>query len=115
MAQVCGGTTYDFEWDRTLEAALSVLRASADRWACNGTNSHTADKVAALVVRVFVSYWRDYKAYGGTFEQAMNRVESLDQECQRFPTKLRLPELAALTETCEGHGTCGLGVERGRS
>lgn len=99
MAQVCGGTTYDFEWDRTLATALPILRTSADRWACNGANSPSVEKAAALLVRVFVSYWRkDYYSFSGTFEQAMSRVESLEQECQRFPTKLRLQELAALVE-----------------
>ena len=60
MAQVCGGTTFDFEARRKHDAAQKVLSRAADTWAMHGQDSLSLDLVLAVLLRIFLSHWSEY-------------------------------------------------------
>jgi hypothetical protein len=60
MAQVVGGTTYDFEWDRTHDAALEFLARTADRCAGVGTAKVAIDQVVAIILHIFGERYLNY-------------------------------------------------------
>ena len=53
MAQVTGGTIYDFTWDRKHDAALRILTRAADRCAGSGTAAVALDKILAVILNIF--------------------------------------------------------------
>ena len=67
MAQVCGGTTFDFVARRKHEAAQNVLSRAADTWAASGREALSVDSVMAVILRIFLSSWSEY---GGLREEA---------------------------------------------
>jgi hypothetical protein len=55
MAQVCGGTTFDFEASRKHDAALKILSRAADIWAAGEHDSLSVDSVVAVLLQIFLS------------------------------------------------------------
>jgi hypothetical protein len=53
MAQVCGGTTFDFVAERKHETALKALSRAADLWATCGRDSLSVDSLIAVLLSVF--------------------------------------------------------------
>jgi hypothetical protein len=54
MAQVCGGTNFDFVTQRRHDAALRVLSRAADAWATHGRNAFGIDSVLAVLLRLYL-------------------------------------------------------------
>ena len=52
MAQVTGGTLFDFDWMRQHDAALKVMTRAADAWAAGGQGALSADAVLAVLLRI---------------------------------------------------------------
>ena len=67
MAQVCGGTTFDFVARRKHDAAQKVLSRAADIWSKGGRDALTLDSVVAVLLHIFLSKWSEY---GGLREEA---------------------------------------------
>jgi len=55
MAQVCGGTTFDFVAERKHETALKILSRAADLWATRGLDSLNVDSAIAVLLCIFFS------------------------------------------------------------
>lgn len=75
MAQVCGGTSFDYQWERVHEVALGVLKKAADSWASDGTDAVSVDAVIAVLLRVYLSEW---PMYGGIRREARDLQSWLD-------------------------------------
>jgi len=60
MAQVCGGTTFDFIAQRKHDAAHRVLVRAADLWATRRCDALSVDGLAAVLLRIFLSRWSQY-------------------------------------------------------
>jgi hypothetical protein len=54
MAQVCGGTSFDFEASRKHDAAQKVLSRAADLWATHGREALSLDALIAVLLRIFL-------------------------------------------------------------
>jgi len=67
MAQVCGGTSFDFVALRKHEAAQNFLSRAADIWAASGREALSLDSVIAVILRIFLSEWSEY---GGLRQEA---------------------------------------------
>jgi hypothetical protein len=52
VAQVTGGSDFDFVWDDKRNAALRVLREAADLWATRGRQIVQVDRVVAAFMQV---------------------------------------------------------------
>lgn len=96
MAQVCGGTTYDFEWDRVKDAALNALRRAADGWAYRGPEAYWLENVAALIIHHLAAYRRQ-DVYG-SFRQQLDNMVALEHELQGFRRKLALDDLICVRD-----------------
>lgn len=55
MAQVCGGSNFDFLAQRKHDAALSILSHVADIWAAHRETTLSPDSVIAILLRIFIS------------------------------------------------------------
>jgi hypothetical protein len=60
MAQVCGGTTFDFVARRKHEVAQKVMSRAADIWAAGGRGALDVDSVIAVILRIFLARWSEY-------------------------------------------------------
>jgi hypothetical protein len=83
MAQVCGGTTFDFVARRKHEAAQKVLSRAADIWAANEREALSVDSVIAIILRIFLSRWSEYgglRQEGRTLEQWLALVSTAQKE-----------------------------------
>src|SRR4030095_304732 len=60
MAQVCGGTTFDFVARRKHDAAQKVLVRAADTWARSGRDGLGVDSVIAILLHIFLAPWSEY-------------------------------------------------------
>src|SRR5438128_2068754 len=67
MAQVCGGTTFDFVARRKHDAAQRVLSRAADIWSKGGRDALSLDSVVAVLLHIFLSKWSEY---GGLRDEA---------------------------------------------
>lgn len=61
MAQVCGGTTFDFIARRKHDAARRILSRAADLWATHGREALCLDALIAVLLRIFLSRWSEYR------------------------------------------------------
>ena len=61
MAQVCGGTTFDFIARRKHDAAQRILSRAADLWATHGREALDLDALIAVLLRIFLSRWSEYR------------------------------------------------------
>ncbi len=52
MAQVVGGTDFDFVWDDKTNRCLILLREAADLWATRGRNALDPERVLAAFLQV---------------------------------------------------------------
>jgi hypothetical protein len=57
MAQVCGDSSYDYQWDRMHDVALGLIRKAADLWAAGGRNALSGDAIIAVLFRIYLSEW----------------------------------------------------------
>lgn len=55
MAQVCGGSSYDYDWDRVHETALRTVRRAADIWAADGSTALAIDSLVAILLQIYLS------------------------------------------------------------
>ena len=62
MAQVTGGSDFDFPWNDKAIACLTVLREAADAWARNGIAAIAPTRVVAMLLRVVGRRVRDQAA-----------------------------------------------------
>jgi len=97
MAQVCGDTLYDFDWDSLRENILPRLRVAADRWATYGLSADDPDRVAALLIRMFARDAHNHAVLQKGWWSAESQIQTLDQEIQHFPRKLILQDLRDVT------------------
>ena len=60
VAQVVGGTNFDFAWDGKTNRCLILLREAADFWATKGRNALDPEKVLAAFLQVLAEpvRWR---------------------------------------------------------
>ncbi len=83
MAQVCGGTTFDYVAQRKHDAAQRVLTRAADIWARDGQAALKLDSLIAVLLHIFLSRWSEY---GGirqetlTLEKWLPRVNTAHEE-----------------------------------
>lgn len=61
MAQVCGGTTFDFIARRKHDAAQRILSRAADLWATHGRDALSLDGLIAVLLRIFLLRWSEYR------------------------------------------------------
>jgi hypothetical protein len=83
MAQVCGGTTFDFVARRKHEAAQKVLSRAADIWAASGREALSVDSVIAVILRICLARGSEYgglREEGRTLEQWLPLVGTAQKE-----------------------------------
>ena len=61
MAQVCGGTTFDFMARRKHDAAQRILSRAADLLATHGRDALDLDALIAVLLRIILSRWSEYR------------------------------------------------------
>lgn len=93
MAQVCGGTTFDFAWREQFEAGLRCLRAAADRWAAGGSDALPTEAVLAALVQTLNGGGYDLHP----LEDRLPAVGPLADECRRVRPLLAPDEAADVT------------------
>lgn len=85
MAQVCGGTTFDFVGRRKHDAAQKIVSRAADIWAAGGREALSHDSVIAVILRIFLSKW-PFLEFGGlrfearTLEKWLSLVGTAQEE-----------------------------------
>ena len=62
MAQVCGGTTFDFSARRRHDAAQRMVCRAADLLATRGRDAVDLDALIAILLRIFLSRWAEYSS-----------------------------------------------------
>lgn len=81
MAQVCGGTTFDYVAQRKHDAAQRVLSRAADIWA--NQSALDLDSLIAVLLHIFLSRWSEYgniRQETLTLEQWLPRVARAHEE-----------------------------------
>lgn len=99
MAQVCGDTSFDFDWERQHEAALRTLRKAADQWAIKGADALPADAVIAVLLRIYLSKWPRYggiKSEVRSLKSRLDTIISAREELLRLRPKVDLSILGSL-------------------
>ena len=90
MAQVCGGTTFDFVARRKHDAALRVLSRASDLWAMHGRDALSVDGLCAVLLRVFLARWSQYgslREEGRSLDAWLGLVGTAAQEAALFSTE----------------------------
>jgi hypothetical protein len=109
MAQVCGGTSYDFNWDRKLGTALKRLRQAADRWAADGRGGLEPSRVASVILAIFSAGWSgfdfedDRKDQIRSLARWLSVVQAPEIECRPLLPKADYP-----TVQCAVHSVVGV-------
>ena len=99
MAQVCGGTTFDFVASRKHDAAQRVLSRAADIWAKGGRDALRLDAVVAVLLHIFLSRWSEYDGVSQearTLEMWLPLVASAQQEADGLMTQLAPASVAGV-------------------
>jgi len=101
MAQVTGGTTFNFVAQRKHEAAQKILSRAADIWATSGRDAISHDSVIAVLLHIYLSKWEENFDLRGelreearTLEKWLPLVGTAKQEAEAF-----LPPIASATIT----------------
>ena len=87
MAQVCGGTTFDFIARRKHDAALRMIARAADLWSAQGAGAVSVDSLTAVLLRIFLARW---SVYGGVSDETraleawLVVVGTAEQEAESF-------------------------------
>lgn len=81
MAQVCGGSSFDFEAERRHQAAERILSQAADRWSSHGTTALSLDSVIAVLMCIYLSpNFSGLKSETRTLEQWLARDYAQEEE-----------------------------------
>jgi hypothetical protein len=72
MAQVTGGTRFDFVARRKHDAARKVLSRAADIWAARGREALSIDSAIAVILRIVLSQWSEF----GGLRQEVRTLEN---------------------------------------
>ncbi|MDB6065447.1 MAG: hypothetical protein JWR26_1655 [Pedosphaera sp.] len=105
MAQVTGGTTFDFVARRKHDAARKVLSRAADIWAARGREALSIDSAIAVILRIVLSQWSEF---GGlrqevrTLENWLSLVGTARQEADGLLTTVApntVTEVLSLLQT----------------
>jgi hypothetical protein len=102
MAQVCGGTNFDFIAQRKHDAALRVLSRAADAWAVRGREAFTIDSVLAILLRLFLKERDKFTGFRWetrSLESWLPLVATPQREAEYFGppgAKPHLPEVLTL-------------------
>lgn len=90
MAQVCGESLHDFDWDRKLDLVLLRVREAADAWAIGATGAPSAELLGAALLKLLRSTWprtpfatpqawkmrlADWVAQAGNFKEELRRLQ----------------------------------------
>jgi len=97
MAQVVGGSMYDFEWDRKHDAALLVLSREADQCVGAGLDAHRSDRAVAATLRIFGDRFLN-RNYSRSPEEWCRVVEDVPAELLRLKPQLDLGEITEITQ-----------------
>jgi hypothetical protein len=87
MAQVCGGTTFDVIARRKHDAAQRILSRAADLWATRGRDALALDALIAILLRIFLSRWSEYRDSPDEtrpLEAWLPLVDTASQEAESF-------------------------------
>lgn len=57
MAQVTGGSSFDYVAERKHQVAKKVLSRAADIWAIGGLDVVSLDSVIAVLLHIFLAKW----------------------------------------------------------
>jgi hypothetical protein len=57
MAQVVGGTDYDFMWDRKINIVHDRIKDAADLWSKDGKNGFDVGTLISIILRIFSEPW----------------------------------------------------------
>jgi hypothetical protein len=79
MAQVCGGSNFDFDAQRKHDAALKVLRRAADLWAMQGGDAVCTDTFIAILIRIYTSRLYGFPE-GQSLEYWLSDVEKVQED-----------------------------------
>ena len=80
MAQVVGGTTFDFMAWHKHAAAQRILSRAADLWVAGGREALNLDSLIAVLLRIFLSRGLGMRMEGRTLEAWLNRVKTAENE-----------------------------------
>jgi hypothetical protein len=102
MAQVCGGSSFDFVASKKHNTAQRVLSRAADVWATRGLEALKLDSVLAVLLHVFLAQkWSQGGGFGEDLrplESWLSLVSTSQQEAESaFPCHVRSDIPAVLT------------------
>jgi hypothetical protein len=111
MAQVCGGTSFDFVALRKHDAAQRILSRAADAWATHGRNTLSIDSVVAILLRIFLSRRSEY---GGirwetrSLESWLPFVGTAQREAESLISAVAKPKVAEVLTLLNAELSCAV-------
>lgn len=101
MAQVVGGSDFDFDWDVKTNRCLILFREAADLWASNGRNALAPEKVLAAFLYVLSQPARPSRWPARFFTDTTLEFAAPQQSCQsckKLAPKRSMDDIATSNE-----------------